>query len=417
VGTLSAANYDFPNLVNGILTVTKAHLTITADSKRKDRNAPNPTLTATISGFVNGDTASVVSGAPTLATTATTSSPPGTYPITGALGTLSATNYDFPNLVNGVLTVGQTAPADFDAIGRTVMAIFRPSSAQWYAFNPVTNSAHQIVNPNSSTGSFGATGLSDIPAPGDYDAIGRTEMAIFRPSIAQWYVFNPLTNTAHQVVNPNSPTGSFGATGLSDIPVETSISNLIKLGVIGSGGGFRAKGFTPFSGFTNLNVVTPSPGPTPTSSPSVAASAASLSLSVVIQRQPVPSGPLSSTPRKHTVLKELRAALATDRLLEAREKALERSASRDDERLKRSVWRAVRPGYVLPSLTPSVPGSLDHRQDSSTNRLGQVRPSIDKSTQVTGSVLGRALSKRCRRRLRDPQNPVSIEVTRLWRRT
>src|SRR2546426_10184903 len=54
-GTLSAANYDFPvaNFVNGQLTITKAHLTVTADNQSRVYGAANPTLTYTLSGFVN----------------------------------------------------------------------------------------------------------------------------------------------------------------------------------------------------------------------------------------------------------------------------------------------------------------------------------------------------------------------------
>ena len=59
--------------------------------------------------FVNGDTSSVVSGAAKLTTTATLSSPVGTYPITIATGTLSAVNYTF-TLVNGTLTIEKAKP-------------------------------------------------------------------------------------------------------------------------------------------------------------------------------------------------------------------------------------------------------------------------------------------------------------------
>ena len=103
-GTLSAANYDFPNLVNGMLTVTKAQLTVTAVNESKRQGAANPALSYTITGFVNGDKPTVVRGKPTLRTTAVKTSPAGKYPIIVALGTLSASNYDF-SLVNGTLTV------------------------------------------------------------------------------------------------------------------------------------------------------------------------------------------------------------------------------------------------------------------------------------------------------------------------
>ena len=101
---LSAANYDFTGQA-ATLTVSPAHLTVTADNQTKFQSNPNPTLTYTIAGFVNGDTAAVVSGTPVLSTTATTSSPPGSYPITVGVGTLAAANYDFPTLVNGTLTI------------------------------------------------------------------------------------------------------------------------------------------------------------------------------------------------------------------------------------------------------------------------------------------------------------------------
>ena len=55
-GTLAAANYDFPNLVNGTFTITPAPLTITADDETTVYGAPLPELTASYSGFVNGET-------------------------------------------------------------------------------------------------------------------------------------------------------------------------------------------------------------------------------------------------------------------------------------------------------------------------------------------------------------------------
>jgi uncharacterized protein (TIGR03437 family) len=85
-------------------TVSKPVLTVTANNASKVAGAALPTFTATITGFVNGDTLAVVSGAPSLTTTATAGSPAGTYPIIAALGTLSAANYTF-TFVNGALTV------------------------------------------------------------------------------------------------------------------------------------------------------------------------------------------------------------------------------------------------------------------------------------------------------------------------
>src|SRR5262249_2782507 len=78
----------------GTLTVTPATLTVTADNQTKVYGQPNPVLTAHFSGFVNGDTAAVLSGAPALST-APAGSGVGTNAITRAAGTLSTANSTF----------------------------------------------------------------------------------------------------------------------------------------------------------------------------------------------------------------------------------------------------------------------------------------------------------------------------------
>ena len=97
-------NYTAALSATNTLTVNQAGLTVTADAQTKAAGDTNPDLTAAFNGFVNGDNASVISGVPALSTTADTSSPAGTYPITVELGTLSAANYGF-SFVAGTLTV------------------------------------------------------------------------------------------------------------------------------------------------------------------------------------------------------------------------------------------------------------------------------------------------------------------------
>ena len=60
--------------------MTPAPLTITADTQSKAYGAALPALTASYSGFVNGDTAGSLTTLPTLTTTATAASHVGTYP-------------------------------------------------------------------------------------------------------------------------------------------------------------------------------------------------------------------------------------------------------------------------------------------------------------------------------------------------
>ena len=82
--TITASGAVDPNYsiiyAAGILTVTPAPLTITADNQTKTYGAALPTLTATYTGLVNGDTAASLTTPPTLTTTATASSHVGNLP-------------------------------------------------------------------------------------------------------------------------------------------------------------------------------------------------------------------------------------------------------------------------------------------------------------------------------------------------
>jgi hypothetical protein len=109
--------------VTDSVKVDQAVLKVTADNKTKVLNAPNPPLTYTITGFVNGDTAAVVSGSAVCTTTATTASPVGTYPITFAPGnTLAADNYSF-TFIDGKLTIGYAFSGFLQPINDTAHSI------------------------------------------------------------------------------------------------------------------------------------------------------------------------------------------------------------------------------------------------------------------------------------------------------
>jgi sugar lactone lactonase YvrE len=99
-------NYTF-TYAAGILTVTQATLTITADNKTKYYSDTNPSLTLSYTGFVNGDTQATLTTQATASTTATDLSPAGTYPITASGA--SVANYAI-NYVAGTLTINP-APA------------------------------------------------------------------------------------------------------------------------------------------------------------------------------------------------------------------------------------------------------------------------------------------------------------------
>jgi MBG domain (YGX type) len=103
-GTLNAGNYDFSILVNSVLTINKASLTITATNQDMGHGDAVPFLGYGITGFVNNETLSVITGTPALSTTATASSAAGRYAIMIDTSKMSSGNYDFVT-VPGTLTV------------------------------------------------------------------------------------------------------------------------------------------------------------------------------------------------------------------------------------------------------------------------------------------------------------------------
>jgi hypothetical protein len=103
-----ATNYYLDNTSGHSANITRAHLTVVADDKTRFFGKENPPLTVTVVGFVNGESATTAqgyAGSGLASTTADTATPIGTANITAAQGTLSALNYDFPNLVDATLTI------------------------------------------------------------------------------------------------------------------------------------------------------------------------------------------------------------------------------------------------------------------------------------------------------------------------
>ena len=115
--TATVNDPNYAGTANATLVIAPAALTITANNQTRAYGAADPAFTWTPSGFVNGETASVLSGAPALSSTDTPTSAVGTtYPITAAQGTLAAANYTF-TFVNGTLTIsGKADQAPLSAI-------------------------------------------------------------------------------------------------------------------------------------------------------------------------------------------------------------------------------------------------------------------------------------------------------------
>ena len=91
-----------PQVVNGLLTINRRALSVTADNKSTLTFDPLPPFTATYGGFAFADSPASLSGTLAFATPATPTSPPGTYAISPSGQT--STNYKI-NYIDGVLTV------------------------------------------------------------------------------------------------------------------------------------------------------------------------------------------------------------------------------------------------------------------------------------------------------------------------
>lgn len=102
VSGLALLGTDSGNYILGTVnavtaSIFPAPLTVTANNTNRFFGDVNPGFTATYSGFVAGDNASVLSGAPSFSTSATQTSPVGgsPYAISVSTGTLAANNYGF----------------------------------------------------------------------------------------------------------------------------------------------------------------------------------------------------------------------------------------------------------------------------------------------------------------------------------
>jgi hypothetical protein len=179
VSALSAANYTFKP-VDGTLQITKAQLTVKADNKAKPFDGlPFTAFTSTITGYVNGENSSVVSGSVTYAGNAVGATGVGTYTITPGTGGLTATNYSFTG-ANGTLTI-----------------------SAWYAtgfYDPIGVDSSQFVASGAAVPTVSATGVWNTAKGGStvplkfnlYNATGGTQLTT--TSSVQSFDLVKLTN-------------------------------------------------------------------------------------------------------------------------------------------------------------------------------------------------------------------------------
>ncbi|GAF02848.1 hypothetical protein JCM21142_41493 [Saccharicrinis fermentans DSM 9555 = JCM 21142] len=144
IGDGSDDNYNF-SYVDGLFTIMKGTLTVTAHDKEKSVGDENPELTYEISGFVSADDLTDLETLPTISCDATAASVAGTYDI--VVDNAMDPNYNFV-YENGTLTVQLST--DVNDIGSTQYAVWP---------NPTRGIIHVSgANAGSKYKVFGVTG-------------------------------------------------------------------------------------------------------------------------------------------------------------------------------------------------------------------------------------------------------------------
>ena len=97
----------------------------------------------------------------------------------------SATDYDYAGASGkqwGSAALGDVPfLADFDADGRADLTVWRPTDGTWYWLTSSSGFA------NASGKQWGSAPLGDVPLVGDFDGDHRSDLAIWRASTGTWY--------------------------------------------------------------------------------------------------------------------------------------------------------------------------------------------------------------------------------------
>ena len=155
-GTL-ASDYTLSTTASGAGNINAAPLTVTATDQPMTYGSTVPALTYTYTGLVNNDTSATFSGS--LATTATSSSSVGDYPIT--VGTLAATgNYTIGTYNPGTLTV---KPASLTIIANNTTKVYGTTSTLSYIAGGLVNNNTVTSVIETSAGAVSTANVGSYP--------------------------------------------------------------------------------------------------------------------------------------------------------------------------------------------------------------------------------------------------------------
>ena len=215
--------------VSGTLTIGQAALTITADNQGMTYGGTLPTLTASYTGLVNGDTPASLSTLPTLAT-APASSHAGSYAITAS----AAVDPDYSiSYVSGTLTIGQAA-----------LTITADNQGMTYGgtLPTLTASYAGLVNGDTPASLTTLPTLATVPASSHAGSYAITASAAVDPDYSISYVSGTLTigqaaltitaNNQGMTYGGTLPTLTASYTGLVNGDTPASLSTLPTLATV-----------------------------------------------------------------------------------------------------------------------------------------------------------------------------------------
>lgn len=199
--TITVSNGIAPDATKNLtITIAKAPLTVRADDKSRVYGDANPSLTYTITGFVNNDPPTIVTGTPALSTSATATTGVGQLPILITQGTLATNNnnYNF-TFANGTLTINR----------RSLTVKADNKSKTYGTANPsLTYTATGLINNDQLTGSLATTATTNS-AVGSYPI---TQGTLANNNYTITFTPGTLTiNKAPLTVTANDQTRTYGA--------------------------------------------------------------------------------------------------------------------------------------------------------------------------------------------------------------
>jgi hypothetical protein len=195
-GVSSNPNHAVGSYQGGAFEIRKATLTVKPTDLSRKYGFLNPPLTYALSGFKNGDSASVVTGAPALSTTAVVKSNAGTYPIVATMGSLSAANYQFA-----------FAPGTMTALKQQLTVAADPATRMYGAADPAYTATFTGFR-NGDT----VAALSGAPA------FSTTATAASDPGVY------PLTVAQGTLGSPNYTFAGFAGSTLTITPGVATIT-------------------------------------------------------------------------------------------------------------------------------------------------------------------------------------------------